>query len=301
MKPIYKIMFFFSIALVLAAIIATAIFGLRFGVDFEGGSVIELEFSNVHPEPAEVLTVIGTANIGSNLGTGTASPTGEHGLIIRLNEINEETHQAILKTLNARYGKVAENRFASVGPTVGNELRRKSITAMVVLLMAIVIYISFVFRKMSRVLSSWAMGAAAIVALLHDVLIPIGIFALLGYYQSVEVSAVFVAAILTILGYSVSDTVVVFDRVRENVLRFGSTEGFGRLVHKSVLQTLSRSLNTTFTTLLSLIAIFLFGGETVKYFALALIIGIFLGAYSSIFVASPILVWASGRGRSVNS
>lgn len=292
MRPIYKIMFFFSIALALAAVIAAAIFGLRFGVDFKGGSVMEISFEKTRPEPAEINQSLSKISGINNL---TASPTGERGLIIRLNEIDEAAHQEILKTLNARYGKVAENRFASVGPTVGNELRRKSITAMVVLLAAIVIYISFVFRKMSRVLSSWAMGAAAIVALLHDVLIPIGIFALLGHYQGVEVSAVFVAAILTILGYSVSDTVVVFDRVRENVLRFGSTEGFGRLVHKSILQTLSRSLNTTFTTLLSLIAIFLFGGETVKYFALALIIGIFLGAYSSIFVASPILIWFSGR------
>lgn len=296
MKPIFKIMFFFSLALVLAAVIAAAVFGLRFGVDFKGGSVIEINFEKTRPEPAEVLAVIGAANIGEGIrqladGTGTASPIGERGLIIRLNEIDEATHQEILKTLNVRYGKVVENRFASIGPTVGDELRRKSITTIVVLLVAIVVYISFVFRKMSRVLSSWAMGAAAVVALLHDVLIPIGIFALLGYYQNVEVSAVFVAAILTILGYSVSDTVVIFDRVRENVLRFGSTESFGRLVQRSILQTLSRSLNTTFTTLLSLIAIFLFGGETVKYFALALIIGIFLGAYSSIFVASPILVW----------
>lgn len=292
MKPIYKIMFFFSIALALAAVVAAAVFGLRFGVDFKGGSVIEISFEKTRPEPAEISRSLSKISGINNL---TASSTGEYGLIIRLNEISEATHQEILKTLNARYGKAAENRFASVGPTVGSELRRKSITAMVVLLAAIVIYISFVFRKMSRVLSSWAMGAAAIVALLHDILIPIGIFALLGHYQGVEVSAVFVAAILTILGYSVSDTVVVFDRVRENVLRFGSTEGFGRLVHRSILQTLSRSLNTTFTTLLSLVAIFLFGGETVKYFALALIIGIFLGAYSSIFVASPILIWFSGR------
>lgn len=251
---------------------------------------MEVSFEKARPEPAEVSQ--GLSKIGG-INNLVASPAGERGLIIRLNEIDEVTHQEILKTLNARYEKVVENRFASVGPTVGNELRRKSIAAIVVLLAAIVIYISFVFRKMSRVLSSWAMGVAAIVALLHDVLIPIGIFALLGRYQGVEISAVFVAAILTILGYSVSDTVVVFDRVRENVLRFGARENFGLIVHSSIMQTLGRSLNTTFTTLLSLVAIFLFGGETVKYFALALIIGIFLGAYSSIFVASPLLVWSS--------
>jgi preprotein translocase subunit SecF len=150
---------------------------------------------------------------------------------------------------------------------------------------------------MAKVLSPWALSAATIIALIHDVLVPIGVFALLGYYFGVEINGIFLAAVLTILGYSVSDSVVVFDRVRENVLRFGSREEFGALVHRSVMQTLSRSLNTTFTTLLSLIAIYFFGGDSVKYFALALIIGIFLGAYSSIFIASPILVWWSGKPR----
>ena len=140
------------------------------------------------------------------------------------------------------------------------------------------------------------MGLAAIVALVHDVVIPTGAFALLGHFYGVEISAVFVAAALTVLGYSVSDTVVVFDRVRENVLKGGVKEDFGAIVHKSIMQTLIRSLNTTFTTLLSLVAIYLFGGESIKYFALAMIMGIFLGAYSSIFVASPLLVWLNKRG-----
>ena len=146
------------------------------------------------------------------------------------------------------------------------------------------------FRKLSRVLPGWAMGLSAIVALIHDVVIPIGIFALLGHFYGIEISAVFVAAVLTVLGYSVSDTVVIFDRIRENVLR-RSKDDFGTVAHKSIMQTLTRSINTTFTTLLSLIAIYLFGGESIRYFSLAMIIGIFLGAYSSIFVASPLLVW----------
>ena len=139
------------------------------------------------------------------------------------------------------------------------------------------------------------MGVAAIIALLHDVVIPTGVFAWLGHAHGVEISAVFVAAVLTILGYSVSDTVVVFDRVRENVIKGGSKEDFGLTIHKSVMQTLTRSINTTLTTLLSLIAIYLFGGESIRYFALALIMGIFFGAYSSIFVASPVLVWAYNK------
>ncbi len=292
MHSIYKIMFFFSLALVVAAVVILAVFGLRFGVDFKGGSVLELTFSNQVPAVGELANFLsGIAGLNNVL----VSPTDGHGAIIRLNEIDETKHQEILKQMSEKFGGLTEVRFDSIGPTVGNELRRKSISAIIVLLIAITMYIAFVFRKLSRVLSPWAMSVATVIALLHDVLIPVGVFAILGRYLGVEISGVFVAAILTILGYSVSDSVVVFDRVRENVLRFGSREQFDTLVHKSIMQTLSRSLNTTFTTLLSLIAIYVFGGETVKYFALALIIGIFLGAYSSIFVASPVLAWWSGK------
>lgn len=294
MPAIYKIIFFLSVALMLSAVVVTAVYGLRFGADFRGGSVLEVSFTGQRPETAEILKVINAANVGKNFGTGAVSPVGERGAIIRLNAINEPTHQALLQRLG-KLGRFTEERFDSIGPTVGSELKRKSITAIIILLLAIIVYIAFVFRQMSRVLSSWAMGLAALLALLHDITIPIGIFALLGHYQGVEISAVFVAAILTILGYSVSDTVVIFDRVRENVLRFGSKEPFGALVQHSIRQTLSRSINTGISTLLALVAIYLFGGESVRYFALALIIGIFLGAYSSIFVASPILVWWSGR------
>lgn len=295
MKKIYTIMFFLSISLAMAATIATIFFGLKFGVDFKGGSVMEIRFDS-RPTIDEIYDYFKTVDAGDNI---SINPIGDRGAIFRLNEISESVHQSILTDLGSKFGKVVENRFDSVGPTVGSELRQKSLTAVVVLLLAIIIYIAFVFRKMSKVLSSWAMSLATVIALLHDVIIPIGVFALLGHYLGVEISAVFVAAILTILGYSVSDSIVVFDRVRENVLRFGSKEEFGNLVHKSIMQTLTRSLNTTFTTLLSLVAIYFFGGESVKFFALALIMGIFLGAYSSIFVAAPILVWWSNWKRKI--
>ncbi len=294
MYSVYKIMFFLSLALTIAAAVAVAIFGLRLGVDFKGGSVLELSFAEDRPAAGDLVKFIdGLAGVNNP----AASPAGDKSVIVRLNEVDEPTHQKILEAVSQKYGRVTENRFDSVGPTVGDELKRKSLTAIVVLLFAIAAYIAFVFRKLAKVLSPWAMSLATVAALLHDIIIPIGVFALLGRYLGIEISAVFVAAILTILGYSVSDSVVVFDRVRENVLRLGSRDKFDLVVHQSIMQTLSRSLNTTFTTLLSLIAIYLFGGETVKYFALALIIGIFLGAYSSIFVAAPILTWWSGRGR----
>ncbi|MDO8676808.1 MAG: protein translocase subunit SecF [Candidatus Azambacteria bacterium] len=315
MRKVYKIMFFVSMALTMAAIIITAVFGLRFGVDFKGGALMEIVFKENRPPTAELSETIGAISGAKDINI---SPVGDRGALIRLNSVDEQTHQNILNKISEKFGEINESRFDSIGPTIGKELRSRSITAIIILLAAIISYIAFVFRKMSRVLSPWAMGLAAVIALIHDVVIPVGVFALLGHYYGIEITAVFVAAALTILGYSLSDSVVVFDRVRENVLRFGATaiprrraqtsysahgvaepstisQDFGELVHKSIMQTLVRSLNTTFTTLLALIAIFFFGGESIKYFALALIIGIFSGAYSSIFVASPLLVWLSGR------
>lgn len=294
MKPIYKIGFIASILLTVVAIVITFMFPLRLGVDFQGGSVMEVSFTKERPALPELNQLFASVE-----GTGEVSstPIGDKDVIVRLNSISEQTHQDILKKINEKYGQISENRFDSIGPTVGKELRNKSVTAMILLLMAIVVYISFVFRKLARTLSPWAMGVAAVAALIHDVAIPVGVFALLGHFYDVEISAVFVASALTILGFSVSDTVVIFDRVRENVLRFGSKQSFTQIVHDSVMQTLVRSLNTTFATLLTLFAIYFFGGESIKYFTLSLIIGIFLGAYSSIFVASPILVWWSAHNR----
>lgn len=293
MLPVYKIMFFVSTGLTVAAIVIVAVFGLRLGVDFKGGSVLEVEFLSAMPAQEEIKSTVASFDF---IADASVQPAENKTAIIRFKEINEEQHQAVLEKLNSRFERVEERRFDSVGPVVGRELKKKSVSAMILLFMAIVIYIAFAFRRLGGVLSPWAMGGAALAALIHDVAIPTGVFAILGRYYGVEINAVFLAAALTILGYSVSDSVVVFDRIRENVLRFGK-ENFSNLVHKSVLQTLSRSINTSVTTLLSLFAIYFFGGESVKMFSLALILGIFLGAYSSIFVASPILAWTSKKRR----
>ncbi len=293
MRVIYKITFFFSVGLTVVAIVLIATFGLRFGADFRGGSVMELVFNNQRPPVDELGKVVGAVEGVSNV---SVSPEGDNGALIRLNDVDEQAHQNILGAISGKFGKITENRFDSIGPTVGNDLKTKSIKAIIISLLAIVVYLAIVFRKLSSVLSPWALGLSAVAALVHDVLVPVGLFALLGHYLNIEITSIFVAAALTILGYSISDSVVVFDRIRENVLRFGAREDFGETVHKSIMQTLVRSLNTTFTVLLSLVAIFFFGGESIKYFALALIVGVFCGAYSSIFIASPILVWW-GRGR----
>ncbi len=293
MRSIYKITFFFSVVLTIVAIVLIATFGLRFGADFRGGSVMELVFNGQRPSVDELGKIVSAVKGVSNV---SISPAGDNGALIRLNDVDEETHQNILNAISGKFGKITENRFDSIGPTVGNDLKTKSIKAIIISLLAVVVYLAIVFRKLSSVLSPWALGLSAVAALVHDVLVPIGLFALLGHYLNIEITSIFVAAVLTILGYSISDSVVVFDRIRENVLRFGARENFGETVHKSIMQTLVRSLNTTFTVLLSLVAIFFFGGESIKYFALALIVGVFCGAYSSIFIASPILAWW-GRGR----
>ncbi len=297
MKPIYKIVFILSVILTIVAIIATFSYGLKLGVDFRGGSVIELEFKEKLPQVLEIqssLELIALKEVSIN-------HAGTSGLIIKTEELTETKHQEVLGKLQSQFGlnNVVEKRFDSIGPTIGAELKNKSVTAIVTVLIAVIIYIALVFRKLSRTLSPWAMGVSAVLALVHDVSIPVGVFAVLGHFYNVEIGAIFLAAALTILGYSVTDTVIVFDRVRENIVRGKSREDFGATVHHSIMQTLSRSLSSTFTVLLSLIAIYLFGGESVKYFALALIIGIFLGAYSSIFIASPILVWWTNRGKRI--
>lgn len=292
MKKAYTNVFFFSAGMTLAALVVFLVFGLNLGVDFRGGSSMEIDFSAGRPSIDDLHKAL-DGKFG--LLEFELVNVGDNSLIIKSGEIEEAVHQQILTNLKSSFesSKPEEKQFNSIGPIVGKELESKSITAIFLVLLGVMVYIAYVFRKMSVVLSPWAMGLAAITALFHDIIIPVGVFSLLGHYFNVEIDAVFVAALLTILGFSVSDTVVIFDRVRENVIKVRSKDDFAAIVHRSVMQTLTRSLNTTFTVLLSLVAIYLFGGESLRYFSLALIIGIFLGAYSSIFVASPLLVWLS--------
>jgi preprotein translocase subunit SecF len=291
MKRIYTILFGVSVALTLASIALVAVYGLNFGVDFRGGSVLELKFAKNIPTTDRVSEVLRSTAIPA-LAEMTLSSSESGVMVLRAGQLTQPEHERVMNALIGAFkaSEVSQVRFDSIGPSVGAELKTKSLKAIILVLLAVVVYIALVFRAMRRVLSPWVMGLAAIVALAHDVIIPLGLFAWLGHAHGVQISAVFIAAILTILGYSVSDTVVVFDRVRENILR-GSQESFAQLVHRSIMQTLGRSINTTLTVLISLIAIYLFGGESIRMFALALIVGIGLGAYSSIFVASPLLVW----------
>ena len=207
-------------------------------------------------------------------------------------EINIESEEIDLESAiaaNEENSNIKEKRFDSIGPVIGNELKSTAVIAIIIALIAIVLYIGWAFRKVSRPVSSFKYGIIATITLFHDIIITLGVFAVLGHLYNIEVGIPFVAALLAILGYSVNDTIVVFDRTRENLIRSGADD-FEKVVNKSVNETLIRSLNTSFTTLLVLVTLFLFGGTTIKYFVVALMVGISAGTYSSIFIASPLLV-----------
>jgi len=273
----------------MAAISALFVFGLRFGIDFTGGSILEVEFEQ-RPENAAIQEKLKNLNLGEI----TIQPTGEKGVILRLKNIEEPIHQEILKNLGVLSG-VKELRFENIGPVIGKELRQKTIILIIISLAALFIYIAISFRKVTFPFSSWQFGIVSIIGLFFDVLIPISVFALLGKLYNIQFNIPIITALLTILGYTINDKVIVFDRVRENISRIRGID-FNTLVNQSLNEILFRSLSTGTCSLLVLFFIFLLGGETLKYFALTLMIGITVGTYSSLFLASPLLVsWLQRR------
>ncbi|MEK7067608.1 MAG: protein translocase subunit SecF [Patescibacteria group bacterium] len=278
----------------LAGIIIFAVFGLKPGIDFTGGSLMEITYApGERPSVPEIKQAVEAAKI---VGTVNVQLVDERGAQLRFKEVTEEGHQTILQVLSqggtattsAALKQVEELHFETIGPSIGKELKRRATYAIVIAIIVIIAYIAWSFRRVSKPVASWKYGVAAIVALFHDVILVVGVFALLGRYAGIEIDTAFIAALLTVLGYSVNDTIVVLDRVRENLPR--SNEDFLGTVNTSINQTLARSVNTTLTTVLALLALLFFGGETIHYFILALTIGIASGAYSSIFIAAPILV-----------
>lgn len=281
----------FSAAFVAAAVAAIVLFGFRLGIDFTGGSLVEVSFTSVRPSVDAMRRVIEEAGFDPLL-----QPVGSDRVLVRINRSDEGVKTAVLSGLQ-RIGEVNVQSFSLIGPTISREITRKAVIAVALALVLIVLYIAFAFRKVIRPVSSWIYGLATLVALFHDVVISLGVYAILGRYLAVEFNTAAIAAVLTILGFSVHDTIVVFDRTRENLLK-GIGGSFEEVVNASVNQTMARSLNTSLTVVFALMAVFLFGGATTKYFALVLILGIIFGTYSSIFVASPILViWDRWRKR----
>ncbi|MDO8499719.1 MAG: protein translocase subunit SecF [bacterium] len=264
-------------------------FGIKTGIDFTGGSLMEVNYSGLRPSVEDVQAVF----TGEQLKDTVVQKTGDNGMIIRTNFISEDVHQKLLIGLRDKFqtpdNTVREVTFETVGPSVSQSLKQRAWQAILFVSLGIIAYVAYAFRQVSRPVASWKYGVLAVVALIHDVLLVVGVFVLLGYFLGTEIDVGFVVALLTVLGYSVNDTIVVYDRIRENLLRHSAPD-FGDVVNNGLNQTLMRSINTTAKTLLPLLALFIWGGATIHNFTLALIIGIASGAYSSIFIASPLLV-----------
>ncbi|MFC1789577.1 protein translocase subunit SecF [Patescibacteria group bacterium] len=276
-----KIYLVFSGLLILVSLLSLIRFGLDPGIDFTGGSILELEYENNRTSNQETKDNLS----GLDLGEIYIQPTGEKGVILRMKSIDEDTHQKIIEVL----GNVQEVRFESIGPTIGMELKQKTATVALFAILAMVLYITFAFRGVSGPIKSWRYAIVTLFIISHDVLVPLGIFAALGNYYGIQITIPVVVAFLTIIGYAINNVVVVFDRLRENLTR-RTAVSFEETVDLAINQTISRQLGTSLTTLFPLLFIYFIGGETLKYFALALIFGIITGTYSSIFLASPILV-----------
>ncbi len=284
-----KIWFSISGTLMTLSILALLVWGLKPGIDFTGGSLLEISYETNRPAMTEVADNL--ANL--NLKSLKVQAAGDNNLLLRFENVDENTHQQILAQLKNQAnnsGLVEEQKFESIGPTVGLELKNKAVVAIILVLICILAYIAYVFRQVSRPVASWKYGLAAIAALFHDILIITGIFSALGFFLGIEIDTLFVTALLTILGFSVHDTIVTFDRIRENLFKIHN-QSFIEIVNRSVNETVIRSINTSLTAILVLLAVYIFGGESIRYFVLALILGFIVGTYSSIFIASPLLVW----------
>jgi preprotein translocase subunit SecF len=270
------------------AVIAIVLWGLKPGIDLAGGSLLEVKYPAGRP-PVEMVHEK-VDNLG--LGEVRIQPTGDTGYILRQRDLTDAERQQLLEPLR-NLGEMEEVQFNSVGPILGAELVRKAWIAIALVVASIIAFIAFAFRGVSKPVQSWKYGVVAIITLLHDILLPLGLFAALGHFMGAEVDALFIVALLTILGISINDTIVVFDRIREN-LRLNNErnkrEAFDEVVGRSIVQTLARSINTSLTVVIVLVALYVLGPIATKTFALTLIVGMIAGTYSSIFLASPLLV-----------
>ena len=289
-----KKFFTFSGILVTVSLIIVFTQGLNIGIDFTGGSALEIRYPENRPDISVVHQTIADANIE----VASIRPIGENGFMFQLKSTDSVVHDAIFEALTVSYSEVNPETTLEmsdphiIGPSIGAELRSKAWIAMITVSLAIIIFIAYAFRHASGKVSSWKYGTIAIVALAHDIIIPTGLVALLG----MEVSSLFVIALLAILGLSVNDTIVVFDRVRENI-KLKVSRDFSEIVGKSLEQTFVRSINTSLTTLFVIGTLYILGPETTKDFALVLAAGLVVGTYSSIFLASPLLVEVEKRER----
>src|SRR3989344_5453667 len=272
----------------LAAVIVLGLWGLRPGIDLAGGSLLQITYQETRPPVQQVQQITEPLE----LGEVRVQPADQSSYILRTRALSNDEHTQLTTVLGG-LGSMKEDQFTTIGPTIGAELLQKAWIAIVLVVLCTIIFIAFAFRGVSKPVQSWKYGIVAIVTLLHDILVPAGLFAILGHFVGAEVDALFIVALLTILGISINDTILVFDRIREN-LRLneerGKREEFEEVVGRSITQTIARSINTSLTVVIVLAALYFLGPVVTKNFALTLIVGMIAGTYSSIFLASPLLV-----------
>jgi len=284
----YKQLLIIPAVLSALAILALAVWGLRPGIDIGGGSLLEVTYTSERPAPASVQEAVGKLGIGNVL----VQPSGDSGFILRQRDLTN-AEKIVLEDTLLSLGAMEENQFTSIGPSIGEDIFNKGMLALALVVVATILFIAFAFRKVSEPVSSWKYGMVVIVSLVHDVLIPAGVFAVLGAFSGAEVGSLFIVALLTIMGVSINDTIVVFDRIRENLMlnvQAHRHEDFAVTVGRSVSQTLTRSINTSMTVIIVLISLFFLGPVSTQDFALTLLVGMIAGTYSSIILASPLLI-----------
>lgn len=289
-----NIYFLISLLVIIPGILAMIFYGLNLSIDFTGGSRITMSFGQ--PVNDKVINSVKSELESQKIKISTIERSNNL-LFVRTQPINQNQNIKLINNLKKDFANFKEEEFETIGPSVGAETTRNAVQGVALASFLIILYITYSFRKVPKPASSFRFGVCAVLALVHDVFVVIGIFAILGHFFGVEIDSLFVTAVLTVIGFSVHDTIVVFDRIRENLKRSPSL-AFEQVVNDSILQTLDRSLNTSLTVVLVLLAVLLFGGETIRWFIVALLVGIVSGTYSSVFNASPLLVlWQELRGK----
>lgn len=282
-----KFAYLFSGVLLVLSVLALSVWGLRLGLDFKGGTLLEVRFGL---EPAPAADQVHSALEPLALQSLSVQATEGNAVLIRYLNSDESTNDRTMAELKKIDANLELLRTDFIGASVSEQMKTSAFWGILFSILGIAAYIALAFRKVSRPISSWEYGWGAVIALTHDIVITVGAFSVLGKFMDVEVGVPFVAALLTILGYSVNDTIVVYDRIRENLMRSRAQADFEALVNRSVIETMSRSINTSMTVMIVLAAIAIFGGESIRWFAIALLIGVGFGTYSSVFIASALLV-----------